>query len=188
MLHRVTSLHLELNVSASYDPNIERKAKGMAGGNRRLSIDQILFTMAFGRDVDYHDAFPQRTYLDRHTGGVIWIYETDDDASTEGGMSADENRQDRERVTADPDRYLEIPGLDHGDHHEILKAFLRSDWTDDEEQRRKTEIAYFGSIGGWKKTINDQDAVCAFYEFRDTRVTILAEKFLQENGIAPIWT
>jgi hypothetical protein len=159
----------------------------MAGGNRRLAIDKILFTMAFGRDVDYHDKVSQLTYLDRHTGDVIWVYETDDDAYMEAGIPADDNRQVRERVAGDPDRYLEIPGLDHGDHHEILKAFLSSDWTDDEEQRQNAEAAYTGSIGRWKKRVDDQEAVHTFYDFRAARVAMLAEEFLQENGIAPIW-
>ena len=159
----------------------------MAGGNRRLAIDRDLFTMAFGRDVDYHDMVPRLTYLDRRTGDVIWVYETDDDAYMEAGLPADENRRERERVAGDRDPYLEIPGLDHGDHHEILKAFLGSDWTDDEERRRRAEIAYFGSIGGWIKRVDDQDVVHTFYDFRDNRVTMLAEEFLQENGIDPIW-
>lgn len=159
----------------------------MTGGNQSLAIDQGLFTLAFGRDVDYHDMVAQLTYLDRHTGEVLWFYETDDDAYMEAGIPADENRQERERVAAEPDRYLEIPSLDHGDHHDILKAFLRSDWTDDEERSRKAEIAYFGSIGGWKENVNDQDAVHTFYDFRDQRITMLAEEFLQENGISPIW-
>ncbi len=130
---------------------------------------------------------PWVTYLDRRTGEVIWFYETDDDAYMEAGIPTDENLQERDRVAGDPDRYLEIPGLDHGDHHEILKAFFSSDWTDDEEQRRNAEMAYFGSIGGWKERANDQDAVYTFYEFRDKRVTMLAEEFLQENAIVPIW-
>ncbi len=159
----------------------------MAGSNRRLAIEKILFTMAFGRDIDYHDMVPQLTYLDRCTGKVIWVYETDDDAYMEAGIPADENRQERERVAGDSERYLEIPGLDHGDHHEILKAFLSSDWTDDEEQRRDAEAAYSGSIGRWKKSVNDQDVVHTFYDFRDKRKAMLAEEFLQENGIAPIW-
>ena len=129
----------------------------MAGGNRRLAIDQDLFMMAFGRDVVYHDMVPQLTYLDRRTGQVIWVYETDDDAYMEAGIPADENRQERERVAGDPARYLDIPGLDHGEHHEILKAFFSSDWTDDEEQRRRVEFAYLGSIGGWKESVDDQD-------------------------------
>lgn len=159
----------------------------MAGGNRKLTIDQSLFMMAFGRDVDYHHIVSQLTYLDRRTGELIWFYETDDDAYMEAGIPADENRQERERVAADSDRYLEIPGLDHGNHHEILKAFLNSDWTDDEQQRRNAEMAYFGSIGGWEESVNDQDVVHSFYDFRDQKIRMLAEEFLQENGINPDW-
>ena len=44
----------------------------MTGGNLSFAIDQGLFTMAFGRDVDYHDMVAQLTYLDRHTGEVLW--------------------------------------------------------------------------------------------------------------------
>ena len=159
----------------------------MARGYRKLAIDQDLFTMAFGRDVDYHDVIPQLTYLGRRTGSVIWVYETDDHAYMEAGIPADENREERERVEGNPDRYIEIPGLDHGDHHEILKAFLSSGWTDDEEQRRNADLAYFGSIGGWKQSVNDQGAVNSFYDFRDQRIRMLAEEFLQENGIDPVW-
>ena len=159
----------------------------MAGGNRKLTIYQSLFMMAFGRDVDYHDKYPQHTFLDRRTGEVIWVYETDDDGYMEAGIPADDNRKKRERVAGGPDRYLEITGLNHGDHHEILKAFLSSDWTDDEEKSLKAESSYFGSIGGWIKSIDDQDVVHTFFEFRDKRVTRLAEELLQKNGIAPIW-
>ncbi|MHC4434066.1 MAG: hypothetical protein ACYTBS_19660 [Planctomycetota bacterium] len=159
----------------------------MAGSNQTLAIDHGLFTMAFGRDVDFHDMVTQLTYLDRHTGEVLWIYESDDDAYMEAGIAVDENRRERERVATDPDRYLEIPGLDHGDHHDILKAFLRSNWTEDEVRARNAEMAYFGSIGGWKESVSDEDAVHNFYAFREQRITMLAEEFLLENGISPIW-
>ena len=113
----------------------------MVDDNRKLAIDRSLFTMAFGRDVDYHDIVPQLTYLDGNSGDIIWVYETDDDAYMEAGIPAAENREERERVAAEPDRYLEIPGLDHDDHHRILKRFLRSGWTDDEERRQNVEEA-----------------------------------------------
>jgi hypothetical protein len=159
----------------------------MAANSRRLSVDDCLFMMAFGRDADYHDSSPQHTYLDRHTGQVIWIFETDDDAAMEAGIPVEENRQERERVELDPDRYLVVPGLNHGDHHEILKAFFISDWTESEEQRRSAECAYFSSIGGWLKAVDDQDAIDGYFDFRDKRMRTLAEEFLQGNGIAPIW-
>ena len=93
--------------------------------------------MAFGRDVDFHDAYPQSAYLDRLTGDIIWLYDEDDDAYIEVGVAPEENRADRERVASDLHRYLEIPGLDHGDHHDILRRFLHSEWTEDTALRAR---------------------------------------------------
>ena len=160
----------------------------MSESARKLVIDQPLFTLAFGRDVDYqHDIYMQFSYLDTVTGEVIWFYEQDDDAEMEAGIDPEEIRQDRERVAKDPDRYLEIPGLEHGDHHDILKKFLRSQWTEDEERRSNVETAYIGSFGGWKKAVKDQEAIYAFYAFQDDAVRALAEEYLLEIGIIPIW-
>lgn len=103
----------------------------------------------------------------------------------EAGFPAEENRRDRERVAAAPDRYLETPGLVHGDHHDILKAFLQSDWCEDEARLRQAETAYFGSIGGWKEKVNDQEAINTFYDFQYRRIPMLAESYLLENGIVP---
>ena len=58
-----------------------------------LAIDRTVFMMAFGRDVDYHEMAPQRTWLDRRTGEVVWLYECDDDAYGEVGIPAGENRR-----------------------------------------------------------------------------------------------
>ena len=151
-----------------------------------MNIDRALFMMAFGRDVDYHDAFPQSTYLDRHTGDVVWLYDCDDDADREG-IPAEDNREGRERVAAEPERYLEIPGRAHGEHHEILQQFLRSDWTDDDACKQRAAEAYFGSIGGWKREVRDEEAVYAYRDFRDAQVARHAEGFLRENGIVPEW-
>lgn len=69
-----------------------------------LAIDRTLFTVAFGRDVDFQDSYPQSTFLDRCTGVVIWLYEDDEDAYGEAGIPAEMNRQGRQRVAADPER------------------------------------------------------------------------------------
>jgi len=74
---------------------------------------------------------------------LAWIYDEDDDAETYG-LRPDENRQMRECIAVEPKRYLLIPGLSHGEHHDILRAFLQSDWTEDETRQN----AYLGSIGG----------------------------------------
>ena len=154
---------------------------------RTVTIDLTLFSLAFDRDVDFHDTYPTFTYLDLKTGDVIWVYEDDEGAYMEAGISTDDNRATRERVESMPERYLEIPGLDHGDHHDILREFLDSDWTADEQQQAKARNAYFGSIGGWKESVDDDSIVHAFHNFRDRKTKKMAEDFLREHGIQPDW-
>ena len=82
---------------------------------------------------------------------------------------------------------MDIPGLDHGDDHKILRAFLNSDWTDDDAVWRKTKDAYRGSIGRWKRAVNDRDIIHAYYDFSNQRAAELADEFLREHGIEPVW-
>jgi len=151
------------------------------------AIEKWMFLMAFGRDVTFQDAFPQSTYLDLLTGDVVWLYDDDHDAHMEAGLAPEENRAGRERVASDPDRYLAIPGLDHGHHHDILRRFLGSEWTGDEPLRQRAEQAYSGSIGRWKRDIDNDEAVHAFYAFQEDEIAKRAEEFLTENGITPRW-
>ena len=153
---------------------------------QKLVIDFEEFTMAFGRDVDYHDAFPQTTHLDRQTGGIDWVYEDDEDAEGEG-IPPEDNRDARKGIQADPKRYLELPGLTHGEHHEILKEFLGSDSTTGDEEDGPEVPAYFGSIGGWLQSVEDEGTKDAYYNFRDQKVQQLAEEFLRQHGIDPAW-
>jgi hypothetical protein len=154
---------------------------------RKLEIDEMLFRQAFDRDVDFHDAFPQCHYLNVETGEIILAYEDDEDAFMDIGMPPYENQANRELIAASPDRYLEIPGLNHGDHHDILLEFLDSDWTEDEETKNIARDAYYGSIGGWKKSLDDESILHAFYDFRDNRTKQMAEEFLRKHGIYPNW-
>jgi len=156
----------------------------------KIEIDQEDFIRAFGRDWEFHDVCPRNTYLDQEDGNVLLVYEDDEDASFEDGIPAEENRVMRERIEATPDRYLEISGLSHGEHHEILREFLDSDWTSDEQEKDKARSAYFKSIGGWIKKLHDSDnsdIVCRFYTFRDLKIRQLAKEFLNENNIDPGW-
>ena len=106
---------------------------------RTLAIDRSFFTMALGRVVDYHDWPPRRFLLDRRTDKVLWFYEHDEDAYMEAGMRADENRE--ERVEAESGRFLEIPGLDHGEQHAILRNFLAFGWSGEEARRLRARSA-----------------------------------------------
>jgi uncharacterized protein involved in copper resistance len=154
---------------------------------RSVQINRALFIHAFERDVDYHDEYPQSVYLDVEKGVVIWVFEEDEDADMAAGIPTEENRALRERIDATPDRYLEIPGLDHGVHHDILREFLNSDWTEDKELRSRARQAYSGSIGRWIRTIDRRDIVHAYYDFRDSKVEEMVEEFLREHDIHPLW-
>jgi hypothetical protein len=146
-----------------------------------------MFIDAFQRDEVFHDSSPQSTYLDLETGEVIWVFEEDDDAEMYAGIEPQENALIREKIDTSPERYLHIPGRDHGEHHDILRDFLNSKWTDDEKLWRRARDAYSGSIGGWKDEVDNQDAVHEYYEFRDRRIKELAEEFFQEHDIQPVW-
>ena len=145
------------------------------------------FIYAFGRDIDFHDTYEESTYLDTETGEMIWVYEDDEEAEMMFGISAEENMAMRKQVEDEPRRYLEIQGLTHGDHHDILKEFLNSEWTEDEELRQKAKESYFGSIGGWKDSVDNSDAVYSYFNFRDNKIESMAEEYLRENGIEPEW-
>ena len=47
--------------------------------------------------------------------------------------------------------------------------------------------AYFGSIGGWKKQIANEQIVEKYFRFKEKRISELANDFLRKNEIDPIW-
>jgi len=72
-------------------------------------------------------------------------------------------------------------------HSSFGKAFLRSDWTDDEAKHKMARNAYAGSIGGWKKTVRDETVIHAYYRFRDLRIIEMAAEFLSSHGVNVDW-
>ena len=93
----------------------------------------------------------------------------------------------RSKTDMYPETYLQIPGRDHGEHHDILRDFLNSNWTDDEELWSRARNAYSGSIGGWKEEVDNSDVVHVYYDFRDRRIKEIAQDFFRGNNIQPIW-
>jgi len=154
---------------------------------RKVLVDELMFIEAFQRDEVFHDPCSQSAYLNLETGEVIWVFEGDDDAEMYAGIEPNENAALREKIDESHERYLQIPGRDHCEHHDILQEFLKSKWTDDEELWIRARDAYSGSIGGWKDEVDNQDAVHAYYEFRDSRIKELVEEFFQEHDIQPVW-
>jgi hypothetical protein len=145
-------------------------------------IDRKRFLLAFNRDARYHDRFPQTVYLDRETGDVLWVYQNDEEAEAEG-MRAGQNDEHRERVEANPARYLEIPGRSHNCHHEILRDFLDSDWTDDPHEKALAKDVYDWSIGGWLTAVENEHAVKAYFEYKEATLRQMAQQFLRDNQI-----
>jgi len=91
------------------------------------------------------------------------------------------------RTISTEEIYLEIPGRSHAEDHEILQKFLKSNWTNDGELRKRAYDAYSGSIGRWIDAVGDRNVVDSFYNFRDSKIKETAEEFLQEHGIKPLW-
>jgi hypothetical protein len=154
---------------------------------RKVIVEELMFIDAFGRDEDFSDPYSQSAYLDLETGKVIWVFEENDDAEMYAGIDPEENMALRNQIDAHSERYLQIPGRDHGEHHDILRDFLDSDWTDDKELWTQVRNAYSGSIGGWKEEVDNHDVVHAYYDFRDRRIKELAEEFFRDNDIQQIW-
>ncbi len=147
-----------------------------------------MFEMAMETDRDFPIGDAEEIpYLDSETGEIHWVYEDDEDAESIVNIPAEENWMKREAIEAAPDRYLEVPGVDHGEHHEILRAFLRSSWTDDDEAWQRAYDAYRGSIGRWKDAVDERDVIHAYYRFQEQKVLEMGVEFLRENGIEPDW-
>ena len=152
-----------------------------------LTIDAGVFIEAFARDLTFNDEYPYSEYLDLKSGDILRICDDDEDAEIWEGIPAEENAALRQSVVDNPDGYLEIPGLDHSEHHEILKEFLASDWTDDENLKSWAEKAYSRSIKRWKEKVDDDSAVNAYYNFRECKTTQMAEDYLRSHGVEPQW-
>ena len=154
---------------------------------RQVGIDSF-FLAFFGRGAQFNDICPQAAYLDLETGNVLQVFADDGEGERNYGVAPGENRELRERVAGAEERYLEIPGLNRANHHEILTAFLESEWTEDEGTRLRVRNAFKDSIADWIGTVGcDTDAVRAYSGFRDARVEAQAREFLTSHRIEPIW-
>jgi hypothetical protein len=151
-----------------------------------LLINEDQFMMAFGLDADFHKPYEYTSYLDLQTGEIVYVYVDDEDAKIDG-MSQDDNKNQRMRVASAPTKFLGIPGLSHGQHHEILKDFIESPWTQDNDARQRARNAYFKSIGGWLKTVGDDRAREAYFAFRDEEARRLGGEFLRKHGVSVTW-
>jgi len=154
----------------------------------KLKIDKSLFRLAFERDIDFHDCYLQHAYLDLSNADIVWVMENDEHAEIDWGVSKEENKEKRNAIASEPDRYIRIPGRSHGEHHGILQSFLNSDWTDNQNLRNFARNAYFGSIGGWREAIGyDQEIIDAYENYKDTEIKRRINEFLDGHGLIVDW-
>lgn len=135
--------------------------------------DAQLVISYFGQDSDYSS---QRgsCVLDRSNLSIQWIL--------------DDNELDADLLSSidkHPERYLAIPTLNHDDHHDILRMFIGTEWTDDVQLREAAKTAYLPmSIGAWREKVNDR-TWNEFDNFRETRCTELLTAFFNQHGFEP---
>jgi hypothetical protein len=146
---------------------------------KKLRIDEMQLDIALVRDFDFHDIYPKNIYLDLETGEILHVYDSDFEAGLLG-VPEDANKKDREKVGKNPEFFLRIVGLSHGQHHEILKKYIRT------YAKSEKDGGYFGSIGGWKELASEEDWK-AFEDFREKEYHKIIKSFLAENGIEPEW-
>ena len=152
---------------------------------KKLRIDGSIFDAIFERDLDLQ-VCPFEAYLHLETGEILLVYESDDDANGWFGIPEEENQKAQQTVEDAPDQYLEIPGFSHGEHHELLRAFFDSDWTKNENEKKKVREAYTGSIGDWKASVPDP-IVWSWHNFMYETMVQKTAEFLHENDIEPEW-
>lgn len=91
-----------------------------------LSVDYALFAIALGYDFE-RDPYPMSAFLNRATGEVVIVFDSDNDAPG-NGFSKAQNREDRIRVKLSPDLFLGIEphgwGVDDEAVQLEIKRFL----------------------------------------------------------------
>ena len=154
---------------------------------KEISVDEAPFRMAFEQDVPDPD-IDDSVFLELGTGDVYWIADSDKDAATVWGISENENRTMRLKVKAEPDRYPNIPGLSHGEHHDILEDFLASDWIKDENMKNFANASYTRTISHWIEEVKDHEGILENYEsFKQNEINRRIRDFFRGYGIRVKW-
>jgi hypothetical protein len=71
--------------------------------------------------------------------------------------------------------------------HEMLDAFLGSQWTTDKAERTEARDAYSGSVEAWMVAVHNHNAIEAFKEFVGDMLEKRGVAWLRSRGIVPIW-
>lgn len=160
---------------------------------KKQPVDWETFNPAFSRDSIFSnpDAKP---YLSKKTSYTICVY-NEDRAAEFYGFNPAENKFHREQIEKNPEQYLFIENMFHGDYHSMLLSFFDSTWTDDKKLKMLVKDCYLNSIDGWMKNIRnnnqidiDPELIIDFwYLFKNYELHIMMEKFLNDNGVNFEW-
>lgn len=154
--------------------------------SKKLAMHRWDLEAAMNPSEDVNGRTPMH-FLDRETGEFFWLYEDDDHFASATGEPAERNAEMHRRIDSEPTRYLGILPLDHRDFQRMLRDFLATDWTTDEDRREDARDAYTGAIGRWKRRVRDREAIEAFRRYETEQTLKRGEEFLRENGILPLW-
>jgi len=155
---------------------------------RRLPVDLGQLELAMEMRSDFQEG-EQYTCLDVQTGELLWVWESDDVFANVMNEDPSVNARCRERVHAEPERFIVVPEYEPADAHDALRSFLASDWTDDDAQHEAARRAYRGSIRRWKDAMGrNSSAVHAWHRYEEQACHQRALAFLASHGIEPIDT
>ena len=134
-----------------------------------MTIDTDLLIILL-RDKEY-DSYPIRVFVDTQKTEIVFFHLVDDDAYTDLGIAPEENAAIKKSILENLKQYTEIPVTTHAENHEWFQEFLVS--------INKRDL-FFGSIGGFFKTYDEDDNIK--YNWEDFRQSKVIEKVLRLIG------
>lgn len=134
---------------------------------------------AWQRDDPFHN--DNDAYFDKKKHEILFIPHKD------GVISENEKNELEELVENNPDRFLEIPPLTHGEHHDIFASFLST------VSNEITSSCNPESIGGFKDDLKFQhpekfeDVWYGWLDYHKDKLKERAEKWFEEKGYKVNW-
>ena len=102
-----------------------------------------------------------------------------------GQEIANDYRRNQDIIKHNPEHYLRIESMSHGQHHEVIQEFLESDWTTDIDRHTAASRVYYPrkSIGCWLREVKDEEAIESYQRFKAVANLKRAENYLRQNGV-----
>jgi hypothetical protein len=126
--------------------------------------------------------FDQEVFIELDTWGFLWV-----DKEEGFTQSTEERLALLSKVRSDPDRYLRVPPLRHGDHHVIFSeflAFLPKDVTD-----MCNPASFGGFLGDMARYFPDsaERVEADWHSFHDDALQLYATAWFHRIGFDVVW-